>query len=179
MKSRAGRVWLGLAAAAAVLAGLVAGPANAADAGPPPGSFIIQNYQTKQCATAVKDPVKGFYVRGGACDTSEEAPYPNDPIWIFGSGNSIRSYMAEEREKSSGIHYCLDATGRPDSADEGSVGINACNGGLHQKWTRYEGGYVKNWATKQCLDIKSERLNVLYTRACMHHDWQKWAFKPL
>ncbi|MFD9053462.1 ricin-type beta-trefoil lectin domain protein [Streptomyces zaomyceticus] len=177
LKSRASRVWLGVAAAAPVLAGLITGPANAADVGPPPGSFIIQNYQTKQCAAMDNTEDTGFIVSGASCGNSENTPNSHVPIWIFGGQNSIRSHEAEQW-RTDNLHFCLDATG-PNDVGEGSVGINPCNGGLHQKWTRYEGGYVKNWATKQCLDVKSEYPRRVYTRDCMHHNWQKWAFKRL
>lgn len=124
--------------------------------------FNIQNYQTKQCIHLNGDVV------GTPCEFNHTYS-----LFRHGSANSIRHYGMESTHYPT--HYCLDANG---NGDEQPVKINPCNGGNYQKWTRYSDGHVKNWATKKCLDIKSERLFIVYTRNCMpDNQWQKWAFK--
>lgn len=167
---------LGVAATTALLAGVPV-PAAAAPTAPtasaaadlPEGTqFKIQNYQTKGCATAEPGFENVWAVTGPARDpfcSTEHA------IWVQGSGNSIRSRIKEKFGVP--LHWCLGAN------ESGRVSVTPCDGGNNQKWTRYSEGFVKNWATKQCLDVESESPEIVYTRECLKHDWQKWAFKPI
>ncbi|MFI6744445.1 RICIN domain-containing protein [Nonomuraea sp. NPDC050451] len=166
------RALFGTAAAAVLTLGLFSPPAFATTAGTSGATagesktaallFNIQNYQTKQCVHLYGE------VMGANC-------HFNSTYMLFqhGSANSIRHYGMEDTHYP--IHYCLDANG---DGDEQPVKINPCNGGNYQKWTRYSDGHVKNWATKKCLDIKSESPFIVYARKCMpDNQWQKWAFK--
>ncbi|MFD9053553.1 ricin-type beta-trefoil lectin domain protein [Streptomyces zaomyceticus] len=69
-----------------------------------------------------------------------------------------------------------------DASNEGFVSVRACTGTNHQKWDRYQAGYVKNRGNGQCLDGTSKGDprgdDRAYTRTCMHHEGQKWAFRP-
>jgi hypothetical protein len=93
-----------------------------------------------------------------------------DQLWMHGSENSIRNWGLENLRQD-GLHRCLDANA------VGTVNINPCNGGNYQKWTHYSEGYLKNWATKQCLDLEIPEWNYARTAPCNHSDQQKWAFK--
>ncbi|MFD9052844.1 ricin-type beta-trefoil lectin domain protein [Streptomyces zaomyceticus] len=133
------------------------------------GKFSIQNYQTKGCIVThiTKD---GLFAYSGdfICSNSH-----GSNVWVHGSGNSIRHWYSESSDR----HYCLDAS------NEGFVSVRPCTGTNHQKWDRYQAGYIKNRGNGQCLDVMSEGdprgSSRVYTRTCLHHEWQKWAFKPL
>ncbi|MFK0252818.1 ricin-type beta-trefoil lectin domain protein [Streptomyces sp. NPDC090445] len=159
------RVLMGAAATTALLAG-VSTPAAAAEF-PEGVKFRIQNYQTKGCVSASVGlgQVQAQVIPEVDLCTAEHA------VWVQGSGDSIRSVVRETNEP--GVHWCLTGS------DTGRVTTEPCNGSWNQKWTHYSEGFVKNWATKLCLDVKSESPNVVYTRGCLKHEWQKWAFKRI
>lgn len=170
MRSRNGL--LGAVAAAALTVGIfatssIAAPAVTSDVVAATSlsegtRFVMMNYQTKGCFGY--DPFSHSLVaKKYMCDESHSAR------WMQGSGNSIR-HTRTEKTAGDGTHFCLDANA------SGQVYVLACNGGNYQKWTHYSEGFVKNWATGQCLDVTSDT-DVVYTRECLKHEWQKWADK--
>ncbi|MFD9053554.1 ricin-type beta-trefoil lectin domain protein [Streptomyces zaomyceticus] len=181
--TRAGHTGLAAAATVTLLAGLSVAPSGAATAAPaatpsadvaaaswPGGTFIIQNYRTKGCISQVLEKMNIFALRSPRDCTNNVGQ-----LWLHGSGNSIRHWLTEKVDRSP-LHHCLDAS------NAGAVSIRPCTGTNHQKWDHYEAGFLKNRGNGQCLDVLDEHHpnypDMVYTRQCLHHEWQKWAFKP-
>lgn len=161
------RALLGVTAMTALLTGIPAPAASAAGEFPDGTLFRMQNYQTKGCAATWTE---SLYV-WALSRPVEDVCAMGEAIWVQGSGNSIR-HLIKESTIDGPQHFCLGADGG------GKVNVTACSGANDQKWTRYSEGFVKNWATKQCLDVESRLPERLYTRECVKNEQQKWAFKP-
>ncbi|MCL7430182.1 ricin-type beta-trefoil lectin domain protein, partial [Streptomyces sp. YS415] len=152
-RTRSRRGLLSLASTAALAAGLLAtstSPASAAgtDSGIPATpavgtEFTMVNYQTKECVAY--DP-RATSPTAGPCGLNVVLI---NNVWVQGSGASIR-HRWTEAVRGTGTHYCLDAN------VAGDVYVIPCNGGTNQKWSHTAEGFLKNYATKQCLMIDSQ-----------------------
>ncbi|MCL7430323.1 RICIN domain-containing protein [Streptomyces sp. YS415] len=174
-RSRSVRALLGAVTAVALTAGLFTSSASAAPvagadtvsaAAVPAGiRFRIVNQAEDRCASHERA------ILGNFVPSLAKSVCPGDStVWLQGSGNSIR-HPATERQVGNGTHFCLDSDGSQ------RVYVEPCNGGNYQKWTRYSEGFIKNWATKQCLDIDDDLFGELYTRECLKHEAQKWDYE--
>ncbi|MGW0564387.1 ricin-type beta-trefoil lectin domain protein [Streptomyces sp. NPDC003016] len=167
LRGVAGVFALPAGASAPVVAAPAPSAASAAADFPEGVKFKIQNYRTQGCLLAESgfDQVNAPLHPGVDFCSAEHA------LWIQGSGDSIRSDFKERVQP--GVHWCLAG------AESGRVSTEPCDGGWNQRWTRFSEGFMKNWATKQCLDVRSESPYLVHTRGCLKHEWQKWAFKPV